>query len=185
MAEPPTQAQNVLETALETALDGDQIDGELADSGAAGTPSTGGGDARPIVLGTDFGPTSATAERVAIAAAAAAGVDLLVVNAIDMGRLGVGAGLWGQRIDQVRAARERLAADVVARARAAGVRAHVLIWSGDPATCVVEAANAEGGSRIVVGSHGRGRIGRMIAGSVSTSVAARAPIPVEIVRAEF
>jgi nucleotide-binding universal stress UspA family protein len=138
----------------------------------------------PVVLGTDFGAVSTAAERAAIRIAASHGVDLLVVHAIDPGRLRLSGGRWRERLDQARAARERDAAALVERARADGVRARVLIWNGDPATCVVDAAVAEGASRIVVGSHARGRIGRAIAGSVSAEVRGRATCPVEVVRAE-
>ena len=87
-------------------------------------------------------------------------------------------------LDQARAEREHDASTIVRRARAAGVAAHVLIWSGDAATCVIDAAQAEGAERIVVGSHGRGRLARAIAGSVSASVNERAEIRVEVVRAD-
>jgi nucleotide-binding universal stress UspA family protein len=68
------------------------------------------------------------------------------------------------------------------RVRKAGVRPQLLIWDGDPATCVLEAARAEGASRIVVGSHGRGRLGRALVGSVSAAVADEADCPVDVVR---
>lgn len=138
----------------------------------------------PIVLGTEFGPVSAAAEGIAIGHAARAGVPLLIVNAIDPGRLRLPGGRFRRRVDQVRADREVQASALIARARAAGVHAQVLIWDGDPATCVVEAARAEGASRIVVGTHGRGRLGRAIVGSVSEAIAAVATCPVSIVRSD-
>src|SRR4051794_25619372 len=88
----------------------------------------------PIVLGTDFGPVSAAAERSAIRLAASLGADLVVVHAIDAGKLRLPGGRWRERVDQARTGRERQAASVVARARAAGVRARILIWNGDAAT---------------------------------------------------
>ena len=138
----------------------------------------------PIVLGTDFGPVSAAAERAAIRVAAQRGADLVIVHAIDSGTLRLPGGRWRERVDQARAGRERDAAFAVARARAEGVAARVLIWNGDPATCLVEAAKAEGADRIVVGSHGRGRIGRLIAGSVSASVVDQVACPVDVVAAD-
>ena len=136
----------------------------------------------PIVLGTEFGPVSAAAERVAIRQALRDGVPLVIVNAIDPGRLRMPGGRYLQRVDQARAARQAAAVALLERVRAAGVEPQLLIWDGDPATCVVEAAQAEGASRIVVGSHGRGRIGRAIAGSVSAEVVELATCPVDIVR---
>lgn len=138
----------------------------------------------PIVFGTEFGAVSTAAERVAIRIASAAGVPLVVVHAIDPGRLRLPGGRFLLRVDQARSAREADGQAIIERVRAAGVRAHLLIWDGDPATCVLEAAQAEGASRIVVGSHGRGRLGRAIVGSVSAAIAADATCPVDIVRGD-
>jgi nucleotide-binding universal stress UspA family protein len=136
----------------------------------------------PIVLATEFGAVSSAAERVAIRLAFEAGVALIVVHAIDPGRLRLPGGRFLQRIDQARAARDRDTQTIVRRVAANGVRPQVLVWVGDPATCVLDAARAEGASRIVVGSHGRGRLGRALIGSVSASIAEQADCPVHIVR---
>jgi nucleotide-binding universal stress UspA family protein len=135
----------------------------------------------PIVLGTEFGAVSAAAERVAIRHARRDGVPLVIVHAIDPGRLRGAGGLFRQRIDQVRASREIAARALLERVRSAGVEAQLLIWDGDPATCLLDVARAEGASRIVVGTHGRGRLGRAIIGSVSSEVAERASCPVDVV----
>jgi nucleotide-binding universal stress UspA family protein len=150
--------------------------------GEAKAPIAAGRARGPIVLGTEFGPVSAAAERVAIRQALRDGVPLIIVNAIDPGRLRLPGGRYYQRVDQARAARQAAAVSLLERVRAAGVEPQLLIWDGDPATCVVEAAQAEGASRIVVGSHGRGRIGRAIAGSVSAEIVEMANCPVDIVR---
>jgi nucleotide-binding universal stress UspA family protein len=140
-------------------------------------------DTGSIVLGTDFGPTSAAAERAAIQLAKDRGTELVVVHAIDPGRLRLPGGAWRERVDQARTARERDAKLLIAAARDAGVSARILIWTGDAATCVVDAASAEHADRIVLGSHGRGRLGRAIAGSVVDAVRARAACPVDVVAA--
>jgi nucleotide-binding universal stress UspA family protein len=137
----------------------------------------------PVVLATDFGAVSLAAERVAIAMASEAKVPLVIVHAIDPGRLRLPGGRFRQRIDQARAAREHDTAALMQRVRAAGVSPHVLIWQGDPVTCVIEAARAEGASCIVVGSHRRGRIGRLLIGTVSADIEERADCPVHIVPA--
>lgn len=138
--------------------------------------------AGPVVLGTEFGAVSAAAERFAIDLASRARVPLLIVHGIDPGRLRLPGGRFHQRVDQARAARQADAFAMMERVRAAGVQPQLLIWDGDPATCIVDAARAEGASRIVVGTHGRGRLGRAIVGSVSTTVASEATCPVDIVR---
>jgi nucleotide-binding universal stress UspA family protein len=138
----------------------------------------------PIVLGTEFSAVSSAAEQIAIEHAARSRVPLIIVHAIDPGRLRLPGGRFRLRFDQARDARGADATAIEARVRAAGVVPQVLIWSGDPATCVLDAARAEGASRIVVGTHGRGRLGRAIAGSVSADIAAAAPCPVDIVRAD-
>jgi nucleotide-binding universal stress UspA family protein len=145
---------------------------------AAQPPSRPG----PIVLGTEFGPVSAAAERAAIRYARRDGVPLVIVHAIDPGRLRMPGGRFRERVDQARASREHAARALVDRVRSAGVQTQLLIWDGDPATCLLEVARAEGASRIVVGSHGRGRIGRALIGSVSTEVRDAAACPVEVVR---
>jgi len=137
----------------------------------------------PVVLATDFGLVSLAAERVAIRMACEAGVPLVIVHVIDPGRLRLPGGRFRQRIDQARAAREHDTEAIVRRVRAEGVSPHVLIWQGDPATCVIEAARAEGASSIVVGSHRRGRIGRLLIGTVSGDIEERADCPVHIVPA--
>lgn len=138
----------------------------------------------PIVFGTEFGAVSSAAERVAIQYAREAHVPLLIVHGIDPGRLRLPGGRFAQRVDQARASRQVDASALAARVRAAGVEPQVLIWDGDPATCVVDAARAEGASRIVVGSHGRGRLGRALVGSVSAAIAEQADCPVDIVRGD-
>ncbi len=138
----------------------------------------------PIVLGTEFGSVSMAAERVAIEQARRADVPLIIVHGIDPGRLRLPGGRFLQRIDQALAARQAQAAPLLERVRQAGVEAQLLIWNGEPANCILEAARAEGASRIVVGSHGRGPLGRAIIGSVSAAVAGRAACPVDVVRGE-
>jgi nucleotide-binding universal stress UspA family protein len=99
--------------------------------------------AGPVVLGTEFGAVSAAAEHVAIALAKDAGVPLLIVHGIDPGRLRLPGGRFHQRVDQARAARQSDALAMMDRVRKAGVEPQLLIWDGDPATCIVDAARAD------------------------------------------
>jgi nucleotide-binding universal stress UspA family protein len=55
--------------------------------------------------------------------------------------------------------------------------------TGDPATSVVQAAEEEGADFIVVGSHGRTGLGRLLMGSVAEAIVRHAKCPVVTVKA--
>jgi nucleotide-binding universal stress UspA family protein len=63
-----------------------------------------------------------------------------------------------------------------------GITVSFLVWTGDPGESIVSAAEAESADLVVVGTHGRGTIGRLLLGSVSDHVVRNAPCPVLVVR---
>ncbi|MFI5261081.1 MAG: universal stress protein [Candidatus Limnocylindrales bacterium] len=137
---------------------------------------------RRIVLATDLTSVSEPATVHALRLAQASGATIVVVNVIEEGDLHSDSA-GSRRIDQVRSGREASARQVVARARQAGVAATFLIWPGTAASGVLEAAISEGADAIVVGTHGRGTVGRLVFGSVSREVARKATCPVVVVSA--
>lgn len=144
-------------------------------------PLRAAGHVRRILLATDLSRASEAATRQAIDLASDLGADLLIVSVIDPDARGA-AGTRLERMDQRRAAREAAAQAVVVRGRQAGVGVSFLVWEGEPGPSIVEAAAAEGADMIVVGSHGRGRVGRFVLGSVSDHVIRNATCPVVVVR---
>jgi nucleotide-binding universal stress UspA family protein len=134
-----------------------------------------------IMLATDLGPASSAATDRAIEIATRLGARLLVTSVVGPGRDGVGS---GRRIDQLRAELESGAQAVVKEARANGANATFLVWEGDPGEAIVSAAEAEGADLIVVGSHGRGPVGRFLVGSVSDFIVRHAGCAVLVVRSE-
>jgi nucleotide-binding universal stress UspA family protein len=64
---------------------------------------------------------------------------------------------------------------------AGGPEPQVEWLAGDPASAIVEAAQAGGYDLVVVGTLGRGRLGTALMGSVSAAVAAQAGRPVLVV----
>lgn len=137
---------------------------------------------RLVLVATDTSGTSASAERAGVELAARAGAHLILLSVIDPSRLRLPGGLFHTRVDQVRAERESALARIVESARTHGVSAMFLIWEGDPGAAVIEAADAEGADVIVVGSHARGPVGRLLLGSVSAYVIDHARLPVVVVR---
>lgn len=137
-----------------------------------------------VVLGTDLGDASAGAEATAIDMARRLDAQLLVVNIIDPGVLRLPGGHFLVRVDEVRSQRQAGVARIVERARASGVTARFLVWQGEPGPGLLEAVAAEGGDVIVVGSHRRSRLGRLLLGSVSTHVVEHADRPVIVARGD-
>jgi nucleotide-binding universal stress UspA family protein len=136
---------------------------------------------RRILLATDLSTASEAATEQAIQLARDLRASLLVVSVIDPEVRGAAGGRL-ERMDQRRAAREKAAQAVVVRGRQAGIGVSFLVWEGQPGPAIVEAAESEGADLIVVGSHGRGRVGRFMLGSVSDHVIRSAAAPVLVVR---
>ncbi len=147
-----------------------------------GTTERSGSSVKKLLLATDLTEASESATDEAFELAARLGASLLAVSVIDPGSLLMPGGRFRVRVDQVRERREQLAHELVERGRAAGVEVSFLIWTGDPGDMIVEAAEAEHADMILVGSHGRGAVGRLFLGSVSEHVVRNARCPVLVVR---
>jgi nucleotide-binding universal stress UspA family protein len=145
-----------------------------------GTPPDLRGYGR-ILLATDLAPSSEMATAAAFRLAGQLDASVLVMHVIDLGALRR-AGGRGPAVHQVRPGREAAVADVVARGRAHGVAVSFLVWEGDPAEAIVEAAEAEGADLIVIGNRGHSGVGRALIGSVSDEVVRNAHCPVIVVR---
>jgi len=141
------------------------------------------GAIRRILLATDLSAASEGASAQALELAHDLGAELLIVSVIDAGSLRLPGNRPSLRVDQVRIGREASAQDLVARGRAMGVPVNFLIWEGDAGESIVEAARSEQVDLVVVGSHGRGSVGRFFIGSVSDYVVRHAASPVLVVRA--
>jgi nucleotide-binding universal stress UspA family protein len=89
-----------------------------------------------------------------------------------------------EEIRQDEAAAKATLETVAKPLREAGHTVTTDIATGDPAKRIVETAANLGASLIVMASHGRGVLGRLLHGSVADSVAREATVPVMVVRAE-
>jgi nucleotide-binding universal stress UspA family protein len=136
---------------------------------------------RRILLATDLSAASERAAEQALQLARDLRAELLIVSVIDPSSPLSGTPALA-RMDQRRAAREVAAQALVVRGRHSGVNVQFLVWEGEPGPAIVEASVAEAADLIVVGTHGRGRVGRLVLGSVSDHVVRHAPCPVLIVR---
>ena len=138
---------------------------------------------RTVLLATDLSPVSERATEQAIELAASLGARLLVVNVIDFGERGHSTSLrLTARVDQQRAEREVPLLQIVERARARGLEAAYLLWTGEAGQGIVAAAEAEGADLVIVGTRGLDRAGRFLLGSVSDYVVYHAACPVMVAR---
>lgn len=100
-----------------------------------------------------------------------------------------GSTAWGpgSADDWVSAAEERSKSVLSAaeeHASNAGVSVRTESVVGRPARAIVDHAEEHGIGHIVVGSHGRDGISRVLLGSVAETVVRRSPVPVTVVRSE-
>jgi nucleotide-binding universal stress UspA family protein/nitrite reductase/ring-hydroxylating ferredoxin subunit len=119
-----------------------------------------------IVCATDGSETAEHAQRVAAAIAKASRAQLILVH---------GTAHLDQGNEIVRRAEDALKAE--------GITPSTELQEGDPVEIVVEIADRKDAGLIVVGSRGLSRAKRFFLGSVSHSVAYRAPCDVLMVRA--
>jgi len=121
---------------------------------------------KKIVIATDGSPTAEHAQRVAAAIAKASRAQLILVH-------GCSHAEQGEAVAQK--AKEQLQAE--------GVTPSTEVHEGDPVEILSEIADRKDAGLIVVGSRGHSRAKRFFMGSVSHSLAHRAPCDVLIVRA--
>lgn len=138
--------------------------------------------ARHILLATDLSPASAPATEEAISIARRTGARLTVLSVVDPRILHLPGGRFLRRVDQEQARVESEVQVLVARTRTAGIPSTFLVWHGDPSEAILEAADAEDADLVVVGSHGRGRLGRLVLGSTSARVSTEAKRRVLVVQ---
>jgi nucleotide-binding universal stress UspA family protein len=90
------------------------------------------------------------------------------------------------RVEALRNANREQAKELVERTarllRDAGYQVTATVEEGEPRTTIIDYAGRIGAELIVVGSHGRRGLPRLLLGSVSEYVARHAPCSVEIVR---
>jgi nucleotide-binding universal stress UspA family protein len=141
-------------------------------------PSTARPDKAPVVVGVDGSAASLSAVEIAFDAASRRGVDLVVVHTFSDDDTLMDPMDWHEL--------ENMGAEVLSE-RLAGyqerypdVNVRRVLKRSSPAKSIVEQSKAA--QLVVVGSHGRGGFAGMLLGSVSTSVAHAARVPVIVAR---
>ena len=141
-----------------------------------------------ILCATDFSDAGQAAEAHAVSLARALGAELVYLHVNHETPL-YGAGPLGTAdVERVYEAQRRWASDTlaarVAAAQARGLRGRSVLRSGSPHAEIVAACASEGADMIVIGTHGRSGLDRLLMGSVAERVVRTAPCPVLTVRPE-
>lgn len=136
---------------------------------------------RHVLLATDAGAASARAADAAITMAAEQQAVLLILSVVPPDRLPHLGHLHDP--EAARERRDRIVHDLVRRAASRGVIAASVLWYGDPAEAILEAARTQRADVVVLGSRKRTDLGRILLGSVSSHVVDGATCPVVVVPA--
>ena len=134
-----------------------------------------------LLLATDLSTASERATDEAIRLAVESGAMLVALSVVDPRRLRLPGGRFLRRIDQERSRIEAGTQSLADRARAAGAKATFMVWEGDPAEVILAASEAEKVDVVILGSHRRGLLGRLVLGSVSAGVSEQSHCPVLVV----
>jgi nucleotide-binding universal stress UspA family protein len=136
-----------------------------------------------IVHPTDFSKTADRAFQKAVEFAKQNRAELLLVHVLL--RALPPPSLWRGVYDRIDAQERRVAetrlSALLARARRAKVRARTLLLSGVTYEQIVQVAQSMRAGLIVMGSHGRTGLSKLLLGSVAERVSGLAPCPVLIV----
>ncbi len=85
-------------------------------------------------------------------------------------------------VDDMTKHHHELADRACAEARQAGLATEPRVLQGDPREVLVDVARSEGAELVVVGSHGRTGLAKLVLGSVAAHVVAHAPCSVMVVK---
>ena len=138
---------------------------------------------RPILHPADFSAASRAAFAKALKLAKASGSEILVLHVLNpslpvIGDQYISPPTYEQFRRTSRAWALKQLATLIARAKAARVRATPIVLAGAEANQIVRLARSRRASMIVMGTHGRTGITRVVLGSVAARVVSLAPCPV-------
>jgi universal stress protein A len=143
--------------------------------------------ARRILHPTDFSPASRPAFARAVAEARADRAELWLVHVLSTiapftGNEYMSPTTYTEIQRSMQAHGQAQLDKLVAKAKASGVRVRGLLVEGSAADAIVRAARSKRADVIVMGTHGRTGLAKLLMGSVAQRVVGMAPCPVLTVR---
>ena len=135
---------------------------------------------KKILAPTDFSEISATGVRYACQLAKDVGAELIILNVVVLDESNT---VSKQDIERHKARLDNFVSEKVADA-SVGLKIRQLVNAGQPFGAIVDCAEKEGVDLIVMSSHGRSGLSRMLIGSVTDKILRGAPCPVLVVPVE-
>lgn len=141
---------------------------------------------RRILFPTDFSPAAETAARWAEAMRQRFGAELVVLHVLDLSLAGL-AGLSTQvammpAVDELVERVRAEAAEEMARLQARFPQARTVLREGSTRPTILQVAEEVGADLIVMGTHGRTGLARVLLGSVAEYVVRHSRVPVLTIR---
>jgi nucleotide-binding universal stress UspA family protein len=133
-----------------------------------------------ILAPTDFSDVSAKGVLYACQLAKEAGAELVVINIVTLDESNVAS---KQEVDQHKQQLDEFLTEQLAAA-GSGITIRKVVEPGQPYSTIVHWAENEGIDLIVMSSHGRRGLSRMVMGSVTAEILKRSPCPVLVVPME-
>jgi nucleotide-binding universal stress UspA family protein len=137
-----------------------------------------------VLHATDFSSGADAARQWAMRMSRLLGADLVIVHVVE--DIVVGPEVPVVDLERVYESQIAWAEGELARradeARTAGLATRTAVLRGSAPDAIVRAAEADGATLVVLGTHGRGGVRRLLLGSVAERVVRSAPCPVLTVR---
>lgn len=135
-----------------------------------------------LLVPLDGSPLAETALPAAAALAQATGATLLLLRAAEAHTF-PGGDPTDAQVKVVREAEEYLAS-VAEKLRGDGVTVETAVWYGPPSDAIVEGARFNHADMVVITTHGRSGLGRVLLGSVAESVLRATSTPILVLHPE-
>lgn len=138
------------------------------------------GAPKRIIVATDFSETAEAATSYAIALAKELGAEVVLMHAYEVPTYAFpeGAVIQAELFDRLEHVSREALASVAAQHASSGVSLRTVLRNGVPFREICDAAREEGADLLVLGTHGRRGLSRLLLGSVAERVVRSAPCPV-------
>ena len=135
-----------------------------------------------IMVATDFSASSEAAANAGMSLALAYAAEVILVHVVSFVYYDVAyANIRGAEDEARRSAEKRLA-EIAATMEARHLKVRTLVRAGKAGESIADAAHEEGADLVVVGTHGRHGLNRLLLGSVAERVVRLAPCHVLTVK---